>query len=113
MRYKQKTERNPSARATLGLPRLRIKKLRVLVVFTSLPHLARVLEHCPKITKLDFTFYEKKWEEIQDAVMNEAYSIDSIIQGFKKLTCLKMSTRWLDARDFVNDPWVIIIRLLR
>jgi len=91
-----------------NLEELSIKETKV-----SLPHLARVLEHCPKITKLDFTFYEKKWEEIQDAVMKEPYSINFIIQGFKKITCLKMSTRFLEARDYLNDPWVIIIRLLR
>ena len=90
------------------LEELSIKETKV-----SFPDLARVLEHCPKITKLDFTFYETKWEEIRDAVMKEPHSIDSIIQGFKKLTCLKMSTRFLDARDYVNDPWVILIRLLR
>ncbi len=79
----------------------------------SLPHLSRVFEHCPKLTKLDFTCREKKWEEIQEAVLKQKCgSIDSIIQGFQKLICLKVSTSTLDARDFLNDPWLMIIRML-
>jgi len=73
----------------------------------SLPHLAPVFRSCKKIVKLDFNFLEKKWEEIQDVV-----NLDSIIQGFKKLITLKMSTSFDEIRAYVNDPWVLIIRML-
>ncbi len=77
-----------------NLEELSIKETKV-----SLPHLARVFELCPKITKLDFTLRERNWEDIQDAVKKQEHSsIKSIIQGFKRLTCLKISTSFLDAR---------------
>jgi len=91
-----------------NLEELSIKETKV-----SLPHLARVFELCPKITKLDFTCREIKWEEIQKEVVEQNHSIDSIIQGFKKLNSLQVSTRIHDARDYLNDPWLIIIRMLR
>lgn len=73
----------------------------------SLPHLAPVFGSCKKIIKLDFNFLEKKWEEIQVVV-----NLDTIIQGFKKLITLKMSTSIEEIRAYVNDPWVLIIRML-
>jgi len=90
-----------------------LEELSIKETKASLPHLARVFELCPKMTKLDFTFREKNWEEIQDALKKQKYSSESIIQGFKKLTCLKISTSFLDARDYLNDPWLVIIRMLR
>jgi len=89
-----------------------LEELSIKGTKISLPHLARIFELCPKITQLDFTCYEIKWEDIQKAVMEQNHSIDSIIQGFKKLTSLKVSTSILDARDYLNDPWLIITRML-
>jgi len=37
----------------------------------------------------------------------------SVKEGFKKLTSLKISTAVLEARDYENDPWVFIIKMLR
>jgi len=90
-----------------------LEELSIKGTKVSLPHLARIFELCPKITKLDFTCHELKWEEIQKIVVEKNHSIDYIIQGFKKLTSLKVSTTILDARDYLNDPWLIIIRMLR
>jgi len=34
------------------------------------------------------------------------------LKGFKKLTSLKLVTCIRDAKDYLNDPWVLIMRLL-
>jgi len=39
--------------------------------------------------------------------------LDCVKEGFRKLTGLKMSTCFVDARDYLNDPWLLIIRILR
>jgi len=90
-----------------------LEELSIKGTKVSLLHLARIFELCPKITKLDFTCYELKWGLVQDALEKQKHSSESILQGFKKLTSLKVSTRILDARDYVNDPWIIITRMLR
>ena len=78
----------------------------------SLPNLVPIFTSCKKITKLDFKFVEKSWDEVLGAVGGKK-KLDVIIESFKKLTSLKISTWGLDARDYLNDPWVLIIRFLR
>jgi len=77
----------------------------------SLPNLARVFTSCPKITQLEFKFVEKSWEEVLSIVGKQ--KMDIVIAKFKKLTSLKVSTWWLNPSDYLNDPWVLIIRILR
>lgn len=88
-----------------------LEKLLIKGTKMSLPHLAKVFGSCKKITTLDFNHVEKDWDEVEAVVSKE--SMEIIIQGFQKLICLKMSTRFHDARDYVHDPWVLIIRMLR
>ena len=77
----------------------------------SFPHLAKVFGACKKITKLDFSYREKNWEDVKENLLEE--NVVSIAEGFKKLTGLKITTCSLDARDYLNDPWLLIIRILR
>ena len=77
----------------------------------SFSHLARVFETCKKITKLDFSYRENNWEDVKEDLSEE--NVVSIAEGFKKLTGLKVATCTLDAKDYLNDPWLLIIRILR
>jgi len=88
-----------------------LEQLNVNGTKVSLPDLTRVFTNCKKITKLDFRFVEKSWEEVLSIVGKE--KMDMVIEKFKALTSLKVSTWWLDARDYLDDPWVLIIRILR
>ena len=90
----------------MNLEELAIKGTKV-----SLPHLPKVFGSCQKIIRLDFNFLEKKWEDIQEVVEKE--KLDVIKQGFKKLVSLKVSTCFSDPRHYTNDPWLLIIRILR
>ena len=90
--------------ATVQLEKL--EELSVRGTRVSLPHLSRVLKSCPKLNLL-----EKDWEEVQAAVSKA--EMDSIITNFKKLSSLKITTFFLGARDYLNDPWLLIIRILR
>lgn len=74
-------------------------------------HLGQVLGNCQKILKLELSYREKKWEDIKDDLTDE--KLVCITQGFEKLTSLKIATCFQDARDYMNDPWILIIRLLR
>jgi len=75
----------------------------------SLPHLIKVLDTCHEITKLDFSYRHLPGMENE----NNKFATGSVKEAFKKLTSLKISTAVLDARDFVNDPWFFIIKMLR
>jgi len=74
----------------------------------SLPQLAKLLKTCQKITKLDFSYTHKMGEENKKQL-----STPTAVKAFKKLTFLKISTSVLNARDYSNDPWVFIIKILR
>ena len=88
-----------------------LKQLQVNGTKVSLPELAWVFTKCQKITKLDFKLLEKSWEEVLSILGKE--KMDMVMEKFKKLTSLKVSTWWLDPRDYLDDPWVLIIRILR
>ena len=88
-----------------------LQQLKVNGTKVSLPDLARVFTNCQKITKLDFKLVEKSWEEVLSILGKE--KMDMVMEKFKKLTSLKVSTWWLDPRDYLDDPWVLIIRILR
>ena len=75
----------------------------------SLLQLAKVLETCKTIIKLDFSFHHLPGIENE----NKKFGITSVKEAFKKLTSLKISTAVRDARDFVNDPWFFILKMLR
>lgn len=77
----------------------------------SFSHLARVFMTSQKITKLDLSYREKNWEDVKKGLTEE--NVVSITEGFKKLTTLKITTFSLDSRQYLNDPWVLIIRILR
>lgn len=78
----------------------------------SLPHLAKVFRSCKKITNLDFSFEEEKWQQVEEAVEDDE-GMEAIREGFKTLISLKIATSFTDARDYVKDPWYIIIWILR
>lgn len=88
-----------------------LQELDVKGTKVSFSHLVRVLGTCQKITKLGFSVLEKKWEEIQ-TVVGTKVNMDTITEGFKKLTSLNISTSFLDARDYLNDPWLVLIQIL-
>lgn len=93
-------------RKMVNLEELEIKGTKIY-----LKHLGHIFESCKKIQKLNFNYLEKSWEDIQEVVKDE--KMDCLIQGFKKLISLKMSTCFLNARDYLNDPWLLVIRILR
>lgn len=37
----------------------------------------------------------------------------AVIKAFQKLVSLKVSTSVKDARDYLNDPWLFITKILR
>lgn len=90
-----------------NLEELAIKDTKVSLLLSDL---ARMMRHCKKIKKLDFSFLfkESKCKAIshEDAV--------TIKQGFKKLTCLKVST-CVPMVDDLNGPhkWMLIFNMLR
>ena len=88
-----------------------LEQLNVNGTKVSLPNLARVFTACQKITKLDFKFVEKSWEEVVSIAGKD--KMDKVIENFKKLISLKVSTWWLNPRDYLDDPWVLIIMILR
>ena len=88
-----------------------LEELYVKDTQISFPHLAKVFGACKKITKLDFSYREKNWEDVKENLLEK--NVVSIAEGFKKLTGLKITTCSLDARDYLNDPWLLIIRILR
>jgi len=75
----------------------------------TLPLLAKVLETCKTITKLDFMYRHLPGMENG----NNQFATAPVKEAFKKLTSLKISTAVLDARDLVNDPWLFIVKMLR
>jgi len=75
----------------------------------SFPQLARVLDTCRKITKLDFSYHHLPGMDNS----NNQFATTSVKEAFKRLTSLKISTAVLDAVDYENDPWVFIIKMLR
>lgn len=75
----------------------------------SLLHLAKVLDTCKTITKLDFSYHHLPGIENE----NNHFATKSVKEAFKKLTSLEISTAVLDARDYVNDPWFFLIKILR
>jgi len=95
----------------LNLQSLAIKDTRV-----SLPHLGRILDHCKKITKLEFSYHHLSEDNLPGLINVNNQFIDTtrpVQEALKKLTCLKVSTAVMDARDYENDPWFFIIKLLR
>jgi len=88
-----------------------LEKLTISGTKMSLAHLPKIFQTCKKITALDFSYNEKTWEEIQGILKKEELNL--IIENFKKITCLKISTVFLDARDYLHDPMLLIIRILR
>ncbi len=75
----------------------------------SLLQLAKVLETCKTITKLEFSYHHLPGMENE----NNKFAVTPVKEAFKKLTSLKISTAVLDARDLVNDPWLFIVKMLR
>jgi len=76
----------------------------------SLPHLAEILKTCKEITQLDFS-YQHLIPGVEN--QNNQFGTQPVKDAFKKLTSLKISTAVLNARDYENDPWIFIIRMLR
>jgi len=93
-------------RKMVNLEELKIKGTKI-----SLQHLCHVFGSCKKIMKLDFNILEKSWEDIQEVIEKE--KLDGVKESFKKLIILKLSTCFSDARHYTNDPWLLIIRILR
>ena len=90
-----------------------LQELGVKDTQVTFSHLAKVLRTCQKITKLEISYREQNWYELKRSLTEENNMMDAIIYGFKKLTCLKIATCFHDARDYLNDPWLLIIRILR
>ena len=92
------------------LEELSIKGTQVCTVV----QVAKILQSCPKMKKLDFTYTEKSQEEILSGLEKENISLESFATSFKKLTGLKLSTTVPDRKhDVFKDPWLVIIKMLR
>jgi len=88
-----------------------LKDLSIKDTKISLPQLARVLEIAQKVTKLDFSYTHEKG--FLNALAEHPLSASPVIEAFKRLTNLKITTSVLDAEDYLNDPWIFITNLLR
>ncbi len=71
-----------------NLEELSIKGIQVCTVH----QVAKILQSCPKIRKLEFTYTEKSHDEIEFGLKKANISLDSLAAGFQKLTSLKLST---------------------
>jgi len=92
------------------LEELSIKGTQVCTVV----QVVKILQSCPKIQKLDFTYTEKSQEEILSGLEIESISLESFATSFQKLTSLKLSTTVPDRKhDVFKDPWLLIIKMLR
>lgn len=76
---------------------------------------AKILQSCPKITKLEFTYTEKSQQEIENGLKKDNISFNSLTAAFQKLTSLKLSTTVLDPKHdvYISDPWLLMIKILR
>jgi len=86
-----------------------LENLGICDTKVSLLHLAKVLDTCREIRNLDFSYQHLPGMENE----NSKFATSSVKEAFKKLTALKISTAVLDARDYVNDPWFFITKMLR
>ena len=95
-----------------NLEELHIKGTQVCTVH----QVAKILQSCSKIKKLEFTYSEKSQEEIADGLKKENISLQSLTAGFQKLTGLKLSTTVRDPPhdifDVFKDPWLLLIKML-
>jgi len=92
-----------------NLEELSIKGTQV----SSLLQVFKILQACPKIVKLDFTYTEQTLDELVNVLKKENLSINSLPEGFKQLTSLKMSTSTQDCHNCIkHDPWRLIIKIL-
>ena len=92
-----------------NLEELHIKGTQVCTVH----QVAKILQSCPKIKKLEFTYTEKSQEEIADGLKKENISLESLTAGFQQLTSLKLSTTVPDPQhDVFKDPWLLLIKML-
>jgi len=87
-----------------------LEELGIRDTKVPLPILDKVLNACPEIRKLDFSFiFEALWKEMKESVESEnTVILDSMKFNFQKLTCLKISTSVMDARDYLHDPWQVL-----
>lgn len=76
----------------------------------SLEDLAQILEACPNITRLDFSYEHKEDHQENETEISSSPAIKEV---FKKLTSLKITTSVMDPKEYVNDPWVFIFKMLR
>lgn len=91
------------------LVELSIKGTKICMI----PQVAKILQSCPKIRKLDFSYAEKTMEEIEDGLKKANISHDILATGFQNLESLKISTTTLDPRhDSYQDPWLLVIEIL-
>lgn len=96
----------------LNMPELEemsIKGTQVCTVW----QVAKILQSCPLIKKVDFTYTEKTVEELENGLTMENISLDSITAGFQRLNIIKLSTTVADPQhDVLKDPWHLIIKIL-
>ena len=76
-------------------------------LYPILPECSLLARKSPNLTQTS----GKELEELVICVGEDR--MDIVIEQFKKLTSLKVSTWWLNPRDYLDHPWVLIIRILR
>ncbi len=76
----------------------------------SLQQVAKILVACPMITKLAFSYEHKERHGENEREITASPVIKDL---FKKITSLSITTSVVDAKNFVNDPWVFIFKILR
>jgi len=86
-----------------------LQELAVKDTKVSLGHLTTVLETCQDITKLDMSYDHLPGIENK----NGEFETPAVLAAFKKLISLKISTCVKKSREYVNDPWFFIIKMLR
>lgn len=96
----------------LSMPKLEEMSIKGTQVCT-IRQVAKILQTCLKIKKVDFTYTEKTVEEFEDGLTMENISLDSMTAGFQRLTSIKLATTVPDPQhDVFKDPWHLIIKIL-
>ena len=92
-----------------NLEQLSIKGTQV----SSLQQVAKILQACPKIVNIDFSYTERTVAELLDVLEKNYISVDSLADRLRKLISVKMSTTALDCQNDVHhDPWLLIFKIL-
>ena len=90
-----------------------IQELAIKGTQLLLSHLIRIFQNCQQITDLDFSFHHEGATTEPSVFENQLHDQSVVTEALEKLIRLNISTSVTDAINYYNDPWVLIIKILR